>query len=265
MKAFLERLIQWISFIFNKKHDIITETETPEGDNALETSPEVEEHNEEQIPTEEVETYNYDILVLLDNGHASCTPGKRSPLEEGEEQFFEYEFNRDIVKRIAEKLKEEKIRYEILVPEVDEDIPLSDRAARANKWCDSYGKDKCLFISVHANAAGNGSKWMSARGWSCYTSKGETKSDTYAEKFMKEAEKILLPLGQKVRRYSSNKYSWEENYTVLVKTKCPAILSENLFYDNKQDIEFLRSEEGREAIAQIHVNTILDIAKNLGK
>jgi N-acetylmuramoyl-L-alanine amidase len=44
-----------------------------------------------------------------------------------------------------------------------------------------------------------------------------------------------------------------------VKTKCPAILTENLFYDNKDEVKFLQSEEGREAIAQIHVNAILKI------
>ena len=256
MKNLFKILLDWIAFILGIKNDTqIIET----GD--IESG---ETENNEQQETEPEMEEKHELVILLDNGHASSTPGKRSPKEEGMEQFFEYEFNRDIVKRIAKKLKELGFKYEILVPEVDDDIALSTRAARANKFCEDYGKDKCLFISVHSNAAGKCDKWMNARGWSCYTSKGETTSDKYAEIFMKCAQDILIPLEQKVRKYSAKKYSWEENFTVLVKTVCPAILTESLFYDNKQDLAFLQSEEGREAITQIHINSILEIEKNLG-
>lgn len=208
-------------------------------------------------PDPEPEKVEYKKVVLLDNGHAKSTPGKRSPKLADGSQFFEYEFNRDIVRRIAEKLDRLGIKYEVLVPEVENDISLTSRAARANKFCDKYGVENCVFLSVHANAAGKGTDWMTAKGWCCYTSKGETASDPLAEMFMREAEKVLSPLGWTVRKWSSAKYSWEANYTVLVKTKCPAILTENMFYDNKEEVKFLMSEEGREAIAQIHVNAIL--------
>ena len=184
-------------------------------------------------------------------------------LEDGE-QFFEYEFNRDVVKRIAKKLDAINFPYEIITPEVDYDVPLRTRAQRANKFCNEYGADNCIFISVHANAAGSGG-WKTAKGFCCYTSKGETTSDEYAELFMKEAESTLKPFGKTIRKYSSKKYSWEENFTVLVLAKCPAILTENLFYDNKEEVKFLLSDEGREAIAQYHVNTILKIEESLRK
>ena len=151
------------------------------------------------------------------------------------------------------------IRYEILVPEVSTDVPLSTRAERANEACKKYGAENCLLLSIHSNAAGKGDRWMIAKGWSCYTSKGETSSDAYAETFMREAEKVLIPLGRTIRKYSQKKYSWEDNFTILAKTECPAILTENLFYDNKNEAKFLQSEEGREAIAQIHINAILKI------
>ena len=256
MEKLINKVSKWFSSIFCCCEKPVDE---PVVEEPVIEEP-VDEHNE--IPIEEpMETHK--LIILLDNGHASSTPGKRSPKVEGEEQFYEYEFTRDIVRRIAEKLDKLGIKYEIIVPEVDEDIPLSKRAERANAFCLQYGKSNCIFISVHANAAGNGSQWMNARGWSCYTSVGETKSDKYAEIFMKKAADVLTPLGQKVRRYSSNKYSWEENFTVLVKTVCPALLTENLFYDNKADLAFLRTEEGREAIAQIHVNAILEIEEGL--
>lgn len=216
------------------------------------------------ITEPEPEKATHFLHVLLDNGHASSTPGKRSWVLEDGRQFFEYEFNRDVVKRIAKKLDAIGVPYEIITPEVDYDVPLRTRAQRANKFCDEYGTDNCIFISVHANAAGNG-EWKTAKGFCCYTSKGETASDKYAELFMREAESALKPFGKTIKKYSSKKYSWEENFTVLVLTKCPAILTENLFYDNKEEVKFLLSDEGREVIAQYHVNTILKIEESLRK
>ena len=219
-----------------------------------EPEPVVDPEPEDNTDTDMKKTYKYHIL--LDNGHAKKTPGKRMTLEDGR-TFFEYEFNRDVVKRIAKRLDTLGVPYEILVPEVDEDIALSARAGRANKFCEKYGTKNCIFLSVHANAAGKGDKWMTAKGFSCYTSKGETASDPIAELFMRKAEEVLVPLGFTIRKYSSKKYSWEDNFTVLVKTKCPAILTENMFYDNKQEVEFLLSDKGRDAIAEIHVRSIL--------
>ena len=220
----------------------------------------INEPNNEPINEPEPEPKKeYKVVVLLDNGHAKATPGKRSPRLPDGSQFFEYEFNRDVVRRIANKLEQLGIKYEILVPELENDISLTSRAARANKFCDKYGTSNCVFLSVHANAAGMGTDWMTAKGWCCYTSRGETASDPVAEMFMREAEKVLAPMGWTIRKWSSAKYSWEENYTVLVKTKCRAILTENMFYDNKDEVQFLMSDKGRDAIAQIHVNAILKI------
>lgn len=196
------------------------------------------------------------MVVLLDNGHAKSTCGKRSPKLEDGRQFFEYEFNRDIVKRIAEKLFCLGIKYEIITHEIDEDVPLSTRAKRANDYCDIYGDSNCLFISVHANAGSNGN-WCNAKGWSIYTTKGVTKSDAAATVFYEEAEKILPKYGLTLRKdMSDGDPDYEENFTVIYKTKCPSVLTENLFMDNKIEVEFLLSDCGRNAIADIHVNAI---------
>lgn len=100
------------------------------------------------------------MIILLDNGHAKSTKGKRSP----DSSFFEYEFNRDIVKRISEGLTKNKIDFHIITPELELDVPLSERAKRVNNYCSIYGAENCLLISVHANAAGNGSQWMTGKG-----------------------------------------------------------------------------------------------------
>lgn len=238
-----------------EKPVVETEVEVPEI--PVETEPEIviEENKPEVVISESVKYKG--MVILLDNGHASTTAGKRSPKLDDGSQFFEYEFNRDVVKRMARMLDAVGIKYHILVPEVDKDIALSTRAARANEYCSKYGAGNCLFISVHANAAGNGSQWMSGRGWSVYTTKGITKSDAYATVFWEEAQKLLEPKGFKMRKdMTDGDPDYEENFTVIYKTNCPSILTENLFYDNKDDVRFLMSDEGRETIALAHVNAI---------
>ncbi|NJL77354.1 MAG: N-acetylmuramoyl-L-alanine amidase [Saprospiraceae bacterium] len=101
-------------------------------------------------------------MWCLDNGHAKETPGKRSvpfKLDGVTVQFFEYEFNRDIVKRMLASLKEKGIKTYNLVPEEIEDISLAERVRRANTLSSSLPK---LYISIHSNAAtpAPGSDWV---------------------------------------------------------------------------------------------------------
>lgn len=51
---------------------------------------------------------------------------------------------------------------------------------------------------------------------------------------------------------------WEEGFYILRKTVCPAVLTENFFQDNKNDVEYLLSAEGRSAIVATHVNGIVN-------
>ena len=50
---------------------------------------------------------------------------------------------------------------------------------------------------------------------------------------------------------------FEENFYVLRKTICPAVLTENFFQNSKEDVEWLESEEGFKTIVAYHVNGIL--------
>ena len=187
----LDMIWNWIRSLFcaaemeDPDNGSVTEPENPSdtGDTQTVTTPEPEPNDEpEPEPDNNDNSDNqpipmakiYNKVILLDNGHASSTPGKRSPVLDDGRQFFEYEFNRDVVRRIADKLSALGIKYEILVPEVEKDVYLTERANRANKFVEKYGINNCLFLSIHSNAAGHGDKWMTAKGWCCYTSKGET-------------------------------------------------------------------------------------------
>ena len=211
---------------------------------------------------------NVDFYVLLDNGHAKSTAGKRSPLLDDGSRFYEWEFNRDVVKRIAKQLDKLKIKYHILVPEDDKDIALTTRANRANEYCKKYGKNKCLFISVHSNAYGKGDKWEDPGRWSVWTTVGVTKSDEYGKIFYKVAEEMLAPYGfgcrdGKVQGNGNAGPDYESNFTVIYKTMCPAILTENLFYTNKKECEWLMTDTGRQVIADIHVEGIKRVIDSL--
>ena len=257
MKKLFSDILNFIKNLFKPVPLTTTDIESGETETAETTDIETTESAETDTQIIITPQTNYKkMVILLDNGHAKSTAGKRSPKLPDGTQFFEYEFNRDIVKRIANELGKIGIEYKILVPEEEEDIRLSVRAARANKYCEEYGAGNCFLISVHANAGSNG-EWQSGRGWSVYTTKGETKSDKYATVFFEEAQKILPNYDMTLRaQWGDGDPDYEENFTIIYMPKCPAILTENLFMDNKTDVKFLMSEEGRNAIAQIHINAI---------
>ena len=190
------------------------------------------------------------MKILIDNGHGIQTKGKRSP----DGQLLEYAYARDLATQIVKILKSRGYNSELLVPE-DDDIPLSERVRRTNAHCQVLGKTNVILISIHVNAAGDGSQWMNATGWSCYTCKGQTQSDTLANCLYEAAIKNFP--GKRIRTdYSDNDPDWEENFYLLRKTLCVAVLSENFFIDNHSDLEYIQSQAGKQAIIDTHIEGI---------
>ena len=190
--------------------------------------------------------------VLIDNGHGVNTPGKRSP----DGLLREYEFNRTIAVGILEHLALRDIDAELVVPEL-EDISLIERCRRVNEASLIFGVENTLLISIHANAAGNGSQWMNATGWCAYTSPGETEADKIA-KYLYRAARHYLP-GHKIRcDHSNGDPDFEAPFYLLKHTYCPAVLTENLFMDAYPDYQFLMSNAGKRSIVNLHVEGIID-------
>ena len=193
-------------------------------------------------------------LILLDNGHGNNTAGKRSP----DGTLLEYQYTRDMAKSVFNTLKALGYNVELLVPEIY-DVSLTERVRRVNKRCEEYGASNVLVLSIHVNAAGNGSTWLNARGFCVFTSKGKTKSDELATIMCEEAEKAHVTF--EIRKdMSDGDPDWEENFAILSKTKCTAVLSENFFMDNRDDVAFLLSPCGKEIVKIIHVNAIIRYA-----
>lgn len=196
------------------------------------------------------------MRILIDNGHGSNTVGKCSP----DGSLKEYAWAREIAQRIVEKLTAQGYNAQRIVIE-DSDVPLAERCRRVNAVCKEHGVANVLLVSVHNNAAANGG-WQKARGWSVwvYTQAGE-KSKRLAQLLYAEAERIGLKGNRSV---PTNKY-WEANFYILKHSACPSVLTENLFQDNKEDVAYLLSKAGKEAIVQLHVKGIINYIKSLGR
>ena len=196
------------------------------------------------------------MKVLIDPGHGIDTPGKRSP----DGLFLEYLWNRQVADLLLERLVAMGIDASLVVTETN-DVTLRNRVNRVNTICNKVGASNVLLVSIHANAAGNGSSWQNAKGWSCYTSKGKTKSDQVAE-CLYDAFEEEFP-DRKIRKdLSDGDKDWEENFYVLEKSRCPAVLLENFFYDNKEECAWMLQEETKRRIAYAAAK---GIANYLGK
>ena len=193
--------------------------------------------------------------ILIDPGHGIDTSGKRSP----DGKFLEYLWNRQIADLLIDRFMVMGIDASLVVTETN-DISLSTRVQRVNKMCSKIGASNIILLSIHSNAAGDGSKWMSAQGWSCYTSKGDTKSDVIAECLYDAFEAEFAD--RKIRKdMSDGDRDWEDNFYVLKKSKCPAVLLENFFYDNRDECAWLLKDETKERIADAIVKGIIKYIK----
>ena len=75
-----------------------------------------------------------------------------------------------------------------------------------------------------------------------HTSRGQTLSDDLATRLCEAAI--------------------EAGFHILNHTKCPAVLTENLFQDAKAYCDFLLSAEGKKAIKQLHVQGIISYVRS---
>lgn len=213
------------------------------------------------------------VYVFLDHGHCKSTPGKCSP----DKTLLEYKYTREIVKKIEEELdkigikhwndhSEDDFVYKTLSNYSSLDSrDLALRVSRINSKYEEIKKQgyKAFLISVHVNAAGNGA-WLNASGWSCYTTKGQNNSDKLADCLYDAAEEYLKPLNKIIRTDLSDKdRDKESNLYILKNSNCPCTLTENFFQDNKNDVKWLLSEEGKNILVKIHIKGILNFINKL--
>ena len=195
------------------------------------------------------------MKIILGTAHLSSTTGKRSP----DGLFREYKYSREICKLVKEALIQRG--YDCVIDYEDDDMPgltSSQELIKRVKIVNEIAKKTdSLYVSIHVNASAK-SGWDKATGFSIYTSPGETKSDELATDIFDASAELLKPTGKKFRKdMSDGDPDYEENFYVLRKTVCPAVLTENFFQNTKADVEWLESEEGFKTVVTYHVNGIL--------
>ena len=125
-------------------------------------------------------------LYILDSGHGGVDPSTGKYVTAGKRMvkdgitFYEGVNNRDNVKRIMAGMKKEGLECIDIVNDW-RDISLTERVIRANK----IAKDrKCVYISIHSDANGNGKEWNSASGIGTYVYDKGSKSSNDLAKYM---------------------------------------------------------------------------------
>lgn len=194
------------------------------------------------------------MKILIDNGHGENTLGKCSP----DGRLKEWAYTREIADRVVAELRQRGMDAERIVKEVI-DIPLAVRCRRANTiYNETSGR--AILISIHCNAAGCGVDWMSAHGWSVFVSNNASDK---SKKLANSLTRTAIGKGIYVRQPMPGQLFWTQNLAICRDTICPAVLTENFFQDNKEDVDFLLSERGKQTLVEIHTDGITDFMKGL--
>lgn len=190
------------------------------------------------------------MVILIDNGHGENTPGKCSP----DGRLKEWKKARELAHDIVIELKDDGYDARRVVTE-DDDVPLAERVQRVNNVCRRYGASNVMLVSVHCNAAGADGKWHNARGFSAHVSLNASDNSKRLAKCLWQR---AIEYGLKGNRYVPNDMYIAQNLYILRKTLCPAVLTENMFQDNEEDVELLLSQQGHDKIVLAHLRAIRD-------
>lgn len=195
------------------------------------------------------------MRIILNVAHSDDTPGKCSP----DGSFREWEYSSLICRKIAEELKS----YGYTVSTVYQktyygpDKGLKQVVTDVNRLT-NLSAGKAIMVSVHVNASAK-SGWDTASYWCAFTTKGITKADKLADCLYWAAEQVFKKKGKKISYGPKDAVSCdkEENFYVLQKTKCPAVLTENFMQNNGIDIDYLMSPAGMNDVVKVHVDGII--------
>ena len=70
--------------------------------------------------------------------------------------------------------------------------------------------------------------------------------------------------GRRIRTdMSDGDRDWKEDFYILRKSWCPAVLTENFFMDNHSDLEYLQSRAGKQAVVDTHVEGIIEWVESI--
>lgn len=209
------------------------------------------------------------VIVILGTAHRLREPGKQSC----DGRLHEAVYSREIVSGLAAKLQAMGCR--VMVDYEPLDLPkamqspsttqerqreLAMRVNFVNEVCRQEGAQNVLYVSVHVNASGSDGQWHKANGWQvCVGTRASAASKSLARCLYGAARDH----GLSMRQPTATQQYWEQSLYVLNNTLCPAVLTENLFQDNLDDVDFLLSGEGRHVIERLHVEGVIRYIESL--
>lgn len=203
----------------------------------------------------------------------------------------EYEFNRTVSKHLKNMLISScpgiTVRYTI---GSGDDAALSSRAGEqylsvrkynaAKYMVDNAPNKHAVFVSVHGNAFGNGESWNTAKGWCSFISTNSnlaSLSRPLAEHITKAAKDNGLNIrGNGISNYQAAMGKSEGDYGILSTTlsksatkahvnkwtTIPALIVENYFYTNKDDVQIMIKQP--DLFARVIKEGIINFAESKG-
>lgn len=198
--------------------------------------------------------------VAIDAGHGGSDPGARGVVEE-----------KQVTAATAAALLqwlEEDSNY----------IPLQTRenfdatATPAQRAAVASAQSPQLLLSIHGNSAANGS---TAAGFECYPAVPGRTWHQESFYFARLLAGGMQSIGAKLRGRGGVRYIYylendqkqlventytqvrpERSFTLLEDVDCPAVLAEQCFVTNDEDVEHFGSEQGCKAVARIYYEAI---------
>lgn len=198
--------------------------------------------------------------VAIDTGHGGSDPGARGVVEE-----------KQVTAATAAALLqwlEEDSNY----------IPLQTResfdatATPAQRAAAASAQSPQLLLSIHGNSAANGS---TASGFECYPAVPGRTWHQESFYFAKLLAGGMQSIGARLRGRGGVRYIYylendqkqlventytqvrpERSFTLLEDVDCPAVLAEQCFVTNDEDVEHFGSEQGCKAVARIYYEAI---------
>lgn len=198
--------------------------------------------------------------VCIDAGHGGSDPGARGVVEE-----------KEMTAQTSEAL--------LALLEADPNyIPLRSResydvTAKPSERAEAINaQSPQLLLSIHGNSAANGS---TASGFECYPAVPGRTWHQESFYFARLLAGGMQSIGAKLRGRGGVRYIYylendqkqlventytqvrpERSFTLLEDVDCPAVLSEQCFVTNAEDVERFGSEEGCKTVARIYYEAI---------
>lgn len=195
--------------------------------------------------------YSHSLTIILDDAHGLDVAGKGSP----DGSHREYIWSDSWVRYLGQHLENIGFTVVYSAPEINEP-GLWTRVQRMNNV-----SGPAFVLSLHNNASGMGTDWKNARGWSVWTTRGETRSDYCAEIISNNLQIFLPDIPFRADR-SDKDNDYEANFIVLL-SRHPSVLIEWLFQDNIEDLELIKNPYLCNTLIQIIDLSMIQIERYL--